>query len=146
MFVCTRRKRSISSSACICHFTLIRTILSLYDLPSVQKITNGISVSARHLGSSVCIRANMYCMCGNACLFCCSAVRSTSTRPKVWWRYCLISSRGRTRARTRLSCGTAAPRTSSLWSLWIKVSHTLTRHCGVMLFFVTEHYERRAQR
>lgn len=99
-----------------------------------------------HLGSSVCIQANMCCTCCNACLFCCSTVRSTSTRPKVWWRYCLISSRRRTRARTRLSCGTAAPRTSSLWSLWIKVSHPLTRRWGVILVFVTERYEWRAQR
>lgn len=86
-------------------------------------------------------------MCSNACLLSCSAVRSTSTRPKVWWRYCLISSLKRTRAHTRLNWEMAAPRTNSLWSLWTKVSHkSVTCHHVVILASVTFHNERQAQK
>lgn len=75
--------------------------------------------------SSTSTRADAYSDAKNIFLFLLprSTVGSTSTGPKVWWRYCLISSPGRTRAPTRLSCGTAAPKTSLLWCLLIKVRY-----------------------
>lgn len=88
--------------------------------------------------SSLCIRAGAYSNAKNIFFFLllCSTVGSTSTGPKVWWRYCLISSPGRTRAPTRLSCGTAAPKTSLLWSWLIKVRYTHS-DCKKLLFWVT---------
>lgn len=75
--------------------------------------------------SSLRIRADAYSNAKNIFFFHLlrSTVGSTSTGPKVWWRYCSISSPGRTRAPTRLSCGTAAPKTSLLWCLLIKVRY-----------------------
>lgn len=118
---------------------LIHTIFSLHEQPSVQV------ACLPAIWSSVCTWADVCCTCGNACLLSRSTVESTSTRPKVWWRYSLISSRRRTRARTRLSCGTAAPKTSSLWSLWIKVRRSLTRHSVFMLVFAPDPHGRQAQ-
>lgn len=54
--------------------------------------------------------------------FLCSAARSISTRPKGWWRSCLISCLQRTRARTRRSSRMGGPRISSPSSLWTTVS------------------------